>query len=42
MSEHSADRRRGIFTLLLTPFSEDRALNEDSLRRPVELADTDE
>ncbi len=32
-----AERWRGIFTILLTPFQEDRALDEESLRREVDF-----
>jgi 4-hydroxy-tetrahydrodipicolinate synthase len=33
-----AERWRGIFTILLTPFHEDRSLDEESLRREVDFA----
>jgi 4-hydroxy-tetrahydrodipicolinate synthase len=32
-----AERWRGIYTILLTPFHEDRSLDEDSLRREVDF-----
>src|SRR2546423_14671167 len=32
-----AERWRGIYTILLTPFQEDRSLDEDSLRREVDF-----
>lgn len=32
-----AERWRGIFTILLTPFHDDRSLDEDSLRREVDF-----
>ena len=32
-----AERWRGIFTILLTPFHEDRSLDEESLRREVDF-----
>jgi dihydrodipicolinate synthase/N-acetylneuraminate lyase len=32
-----ADRWRGIYTILLTPFLEDRSLDEESLRREVDF-----
>ena len=35
-----AERWRGIFTILLTPFREDRALDEESLRSEVDFVIT--
>src|SRR5215212_10949356 len=32
-----AERWRGIYTILLTPFHEDRSLDEESLRREVDF-----
>lgn len=32
-----AESWRGIFTILLTPFKDDRSLDEESLRREVDF-----
>ncbi|MFN8632642.1 MAG: dihydrodipicolinate synthase family protein [Chloroflexota bacterium] len=37
MADRAAERWRGIFTILLTPFAEDSSLDEESLRREVDF-----